>query len=149
MATTKNDPTNTSNEQRGQANPGTTTGRSNPNTQPGDRATNEETRNAGLPGTQRKGAETTQMGTKDRNTDSSSSMNTKDGDRTDREVAASRTTGQDPTGARDTNDGELRDEDEEDNEALPGTEDVEVDTDDAVDTDKATADDDATTTATK
>ena len=143
MANTKNNPDNKSTEQRGKdTSLGNTPGRANMSNQPGDRSTTDEARTAGQPGTQRKGAETIQGGASDRNTAGVGKPGNV-GDRTDREVAGSRTTGQNPTGARNTNDGELRDE--EDADALPTSEELDADADNEEDTDDLSAADEATT----
>lgn len=144
MATAKNTPGTKSTEQRGQDTSfGNTAARAKTNSQPGDRATTDQTRNTDLPGMHHKDAETTQAGTNDRNTGSGTGTNKMAGERTDREAAGARTKGQNPTGARDTNAGELRDEDEEDAENLPTSEDVDAEEEN----DEATADDDGTTNA--
>jgi len=141
MATTKNTPDNKGTEQRGQPTGyGKVGDKPNSANQPGDRSATDETRSGGLPGTQRKGAETTQAGTNERPAGSKGV----DGDRTDRDVAGSRSTGQNPTGTREVNERELRDEDEADLENLPAAEDLDAEDED-VETDDATTDEDATT----
>jgi hypothetical protein len=115
MATMKSMPENTSaDKQEKHPSADNTVRGSNTTKQPGNSATTDATRNAGVSKNDRNGA----------NTNGTGSTAATSKDRSDRGMGSSHTTGQDPTGAREANDGELRDEDEEDSEPLPGAEDA-------------------------
>ena len=134
MANGKNTPTTKGTEQRDQHTASSNaSGKANMANQPGDRSATDGARTGSAPGTHHKGAETTQPGGTNRNM-------TGGDERMDRGVAGQRSTGQNPTGERNMNDGELRDENEEDAETMPSSDDAEADRR-LEDMDRASADD--------
>lgn len=136
MATTKNPPDNKGPEQRGQQTGfGKVGEKPNAIKQP-DRSATDEMRSGGLPGSQRRGAETTQAGATDRNVGNQTPPNkTSGGERTDSEVAGDRTMGQGPSDARGSKDRELLDEDDADRTGNPASDELDEDLTDGVDVD--------------
>ena len=147
MATTKNQSDNKGTEQRGHQ-PGLGKAGEKPDhsNQPGDRSAQDKMRSGGLPGTQRRGAETTPADASDRSVGNHTAPNkTTGGERTDSEVASDRTMGQESLSTRGSKDRELLDEDDADRTGNPASdeldEDLTVDVD--VDTDEDMEDRDA------